>query len=156
MKSTVYFQVAPRYAGGSPGMVPEETARRVALQEKDCYDAHLQGIYGPEEKAKAEAKGLDGIVQSQTERGSKLYCEDLITGRKSVRFDCKVKDLRVGDRIIRAVHFGVIERCGIEIAHITSATKGYFRLTLKDLHSSVLGISGSDSLWVERTVSSEV
>ena len=46
-RRTFFFNVAPRYTSGSPAMVPEETALRVAAQEHRSYEHAIAGIYGP-------------------------------------------------------------------------------------------------------------
>lgn len=85
--SKPYFNVAPRYTPGSPAMVDERTARRVAQEEQNGYDQVLTGIYGEEEVRRAKKLGLAGIVEQRIERTSrKLWqVEDLITGEKFER-----------------------------------------------------------------------
>jgi hypothetical protein len=75
-----YFDVRPRYAGGSPAMVPQETAIRVAAQEKEAYAAHLEGVYGEADQKQAQRMGLSWIVFEWWEQGKTLVRVDLITG----------------------------------------------------------------------------
>lgn len=75
---TTYWNVAPRYTSGSPAMVDEATARRVAEQEQAAVAAIMLGMCGPEEKARAERLGLEGIVWSCSGR----IMIDVITGTR--------------------------------------------------------------------------
>lgn len=74
-----HYNVTPRFSPGSPAQVDEETARRVALQEVDCRQRALSGIYGAETAEKAKATGLSGIVYLWAERGKSVDVHDLIT-----------------------------------------------------------------------------
>jgi hypothetical protein len=75
-----YYNVAPRYTSGSPAMVAEDTAIRVAQEELAAH-AHAQtGIYGVDAMERAEREGLDGIAYSCYEARNKMYVHDLITG----------------------------------------------------------------------------
>ena len=76
---SAYFDVRPRYTGGSPAMVDERTARRVARQEADAYPAHLEGWYGPEAATDARERGLAGIVLFEIEHRSGWVIYDLLT-----------------------------------------------------------------------------
>ena len=84
-----HFNVAPRYTPGSPALVPEDIALRVAMQERNSITHALDGSWGPKEKADAERFGLRGIVEFRRERGSgkKSGWEviDLCTGEKFFR-----------------------------------------------------------------------
>lgn len=80
-----HYNVAPRYAGGSPAPVDEATARRVAAEEADSYHNTCAGIYGEEAQRKALAEGLAGIVELRLERADCWIVEDLITGDRFVR-----------------------------------------------------------------------
>jgi len=74
------WNVAPRYTAGSPAMVDTETARRVAIQEKEAIQGHLDGFFGDEAREKAQRLGLAGIVWSTLETHRMLRTTDLITG----------------------------------------------------------------------------
>jgi hypothetical protein len=76
------FDVKPRYSGGSPALVDEATARRVAAQEKDMIVGYLEGIYGEAEKLVAETMGLAWIVWFSSQKGNTVTREDVITGDK--------------------------------------------------------------------------
>lgn len=65
-----FFDVRPRYTPGSPGLVDEATAKRVAAEERESYEHALTGIMGETEKTRAEKLGLRGIVQWKQEKGS--------------------------------------------------------------------------------------
>ena len=92
MRKFVSFNVAPRYSGGSPAGVDEETALRVAAEEKESIRFVLEGCEGPEAKSRAERLGLRGIVEQRTEKGS---------GKKE---GWEVLDLCTGERFFRLSH----------------------------------------------------
>jgi hypothetical protein len=58
MPARVYFEVRPRYTAGSPGMVDEDTAKRLAEEERRSHGYELEGIYGEDRRAEAEKRGL--------------------------------------------------------------------------------------------------
>jgi hypothetical protein len=88
---SIYWDVAPRYTGGSPAMVDRETARRVAVQEKLSYEHALKGIYGPLEQVKAAGLGLAGIVEERYERAKGWQVRDVITEEEFFRpFEVRV------------------------------------------------------------------
>lgn len=74
-----HFNVAPRYTPGSPAMVDERTALRVAMEERGQYPFVLQGVSGLTEQLIAKDKGLDGIVECRVERPGFWIVTDLIT-----------------------------------------------------------------------------
>ena len=80
-----WFNVAPRYSPGSPALVSQAIAERVAADEVDFYRAVLEGVYGPDEVARAQQLGLDGIVEERVERHDGELVRDVITGRESFR-----------------------------------------------------------------------
>jgi hypothetical protein len=84
-----HFNVAPRYSPGSPALVDEGIARKVAEDEKRFIEHALEGVWGEAQKARAEKLGLRGIVEYRVEKGSgkKLgwQVEDLCTGEKFFR-----------------------------------------------------------------------
>jgi len=94
-----HYNVAPRYTPGSPAMVNQEIAERVAAQEKSSIQHALEGTWGPEEQARAERLGLRGIVEFREERGSgKKYgweVTDLCTGERFFRL-CTESLLKLG------------------------------------------------------------
>ncbi len=73
------YEVMPRYTAGSPAMVDEHIALRVAEQEKKAYPGHLEGVYGDAWKFVAQTEGLDGIVVRSTRVSQYI---DVITGRE--------------------------------------------------------------------------
>lgn len=83
-RKTGFYDVRPRYTPGSPGLVDEATAQRVAKEERESYEHALSGIMGEIDKARAEKLGLRGIVQWKQEKGAgkKQGWEvvDLVTG----------------------------------------------------------------------------
>lgn len=80
-----HYNVRPRYTPGSPSGVPEETAMKVAADEKKAYERTLTGVYGEEERAKAEKEGLLGIAEEVVERRKHWDVRDLITGETYTR-----------------------------------------------------------------------
>lgn len=74
-----WYSVAPRYTAGSPAQVDQATAARVVEEERRAYPPTLEGVYGAEAKAEAEAKGLRGIVWSWRQRGALIVWHDEIT-----------------------------------------------------------------------------
>ena len=76
------FNVAPRYTAGSPAMVDEATARRVAIQEKDAIEGVLEGVWGEGSQKLAEELGLDLISFEMVERPKGWEVYDLITGKE--------------------------------------------------------------------------
>ena len=85
MRATGYYNVAPRYTGGSPAMVSGDIAQRVAVEERDAYERTLEGWYGPDARATAETRGLRRIAEVVTERAGCWIVEDLITGEHYIR-----------------------------------------------------------------------
>lgn len=81
---TVRCRVRPRYTPGSPGMVSEQIALQVAREEKEGYQASLDGLYGDAQKQRAQALGLRRIAYVMVESGSgkkfRWLVQDLITG----------------------------------------------------------------------------
>lgn len=80
-----HFNVAPVYSGGSPAQVDEQTTLKVAKDEQEGYERHIEGAYGPQAKQDAEKRGLSGIVEQRFEKSSGWYVLDLITGERSYR-----------------------------------------------------------------------
>lgn len=80
-RRNVTFQVRPRYTPGSPAMVDAATANRVAVEEREFIKHALEGVWGEEQKARAEKLGLDFIAYAMVERRDGWYVEDLITGK---------------------------------------------------------------------------
>lgn len=93
-----HFNVVPRYTCGSPANADEGLALRVAQQEREAFETALKGIYGLEEKAKAELMGLDGIVEHRQEGRRCWLVHDLLTDQQFKRpFPTTL--LRVGQRV---------------------------------------------------------
>ena len=85
MKNPVHFYVRPRYTPGSPGMVSQELAERIAREEKDSYETNLTGIYGQAGIDRANKLGLFGISESKKEMKKGWEVHDLITGETYLR-----------------------------------------------------------------------
>ncbi len=100
MPRNVSFSVAPRYTPGSPGLVDEETALRVASQEKETYEVAAEGAYGVDFQRIAREKGLGGIVEKRIERGQGWDVTDLITGRLFRREITKASKIQSGDTLV--------------------------------------------------------
>lgn len=80
-----YFNVRPRYAGGSPAMVDERTALRVARDETEGHHRAMEGAYGETEIERAKREGLFGVAEQVTERADAWIVLDLCTGDRYVR-----------------------------------------------------------------------
>jgi hypothetical protein len=82
--SRPYAYVRPRYSAGSPSMVTDDTALRVADDEKSDYEHILEGIEGEASQNRAKILGLRGIAYVMAEKGSgknfRWLIQDLITG----------------------------------------------------------------------------
>lgn len=140
-----YYTVAPRYTCGSPALVPEVIAERVAKQEKDAYAYVLEGIEGEQRKALAERLGLRGIAEWKIEKGS---------GKKH---GWEVLDLCTGERFFRltpeALHklgwrrydeLDGWERRLVDAdppKDLQDPTKGFYKLT-PDRSGSIVGFGG--------------
>jgi hypothetical protein len=80
-----HFNVAPRYSAGSPALVDESIALRVALQEQDCYDCAKDGRYGADMQKQAASMGLSGIVELRAETKDGWAVLDLLTQESFTR-----------------------------------------------------------------------
>jgi len=83
--------VRPRYSCGSGAMVHDAVALKVAREEREDYAHALSGIYGEEQKKRAELLGLRGIAVAMAEQGSgrnfRWLVFDLVTGECYRRHD---------------------------------------------------------------------
>ena len=83
------FHVRPRYSCGSPAMVSEAIALRVAADETRAHSHALEGVYGPLLHTRATTLGLSGVICALTESGSgrnfRWQVRDLITGERTLR-----------------------------------------------------------------------
>lgn len=83
-RASVRCHVRPRYSGGSPAMVHDHIALQVARDEKTDYERALEGVYGEEQKKRAEVLGLRGTAYAMAEKGSgrnfRWLIYDLVTG----------------------------------------------------------------------------
>jgi hypothetical protein len=83
------FHVRPRYTPGSPAMVHDNIALKVAKEEAWAHEQALTGIWGEDEKKRAETLGLDGIAYVMFEKGSgrqfRWHVWDLITNVETRR-----------------------------------------------------------------------
>lgn len=106
--TNLHYNVAPRYSAGSPAMVDERTALRVAEDEKDAFEAALCGVYGEAAMEEALALGLGGIVELRHEVGRGWRCEDALTGRRFLRIPTTARGIQRGDVVIRLDSIGVV------------------------------------------------
>lgn len=108
MARQFWYTVHPRYTPGSPALVDENTAKRVAMEEKRGYADALKGRDGEGKQRQAENQGLVGIVGAYTDRNRGKYTErswlDLCTGEEGM------DKLQEGKRWTR---FG--GRCGVSV-----------------------------------------
>jgi hypothetical protein len=84
-RQPVHYNVAPRHTSGSPAMVDERTALRVARQERVSYERSLEGFYGEESREKAQEAGISGIVEVRREKKKSWDVLDLCTGERFER-----------------------------------------------------------------------
>lgn len=77
-----HFNVAPRYTSGSPAMVDEATALRVANQERKQWTNEGEGFFGKEARDRALKVGLDLISFEMVERPKGWEVYDLITKKQ--------------------------------------------------------------------------
>ena len=80
-----HFSVAPRYGPGSPALVDQATALRVARDEEGCYQHANVGRYGEVDQTKAQTQGLVGIAEVRVETKKGWDVLDLITGERYLR-----------------------------------------------------------------------
>ncbi len=78
-RSSISYNVAPRYTSGSPAMVPFDTALRVAEQEHAAWHSLVGGREGEARQAHAENHGRDRIVVCVRD-AAKRKGFDMITG----------------------------------------------------------------------------
>ena len=92
-----FYQVTPRYTGGSPAQVDEATAKRVAQAEREAYRWIMQaGVGAGSERKLAENYGLAGIVEALTEQGNGWAVWDMLTDQHYIRpftAKCQIADL---------------------------------------------------------------
>lgn len=74
-----FYHVAPRYTGGSPALVSEFIAHRVAEQEKNGHEQALSGFWGDQQKLRAERLGLRGVAELREETKKGWLIFDLCT-----------------------------------------------------------------------------
>lgn len=79
-----FYHVAPRFTAGSPSMVDEETAARVAADELNAAAAIVDGLLGAEELERLGREGVEGIAYATSESRRSQYVYDLITGEHFV------------------------------------------------------------------------
>jgi hypothetical protein len=122
----VSYNVRPRYTGGSPAMVDERTARRVAESEQDSYEAALEGIYGPEYQERADSLGVRGIAEAVYETRKGWEVEDLITGERYLRpFDEKMRNS--GWLTLQELEDWAKDRVQAELPHIARSAQRTIR-----------------------------
>jgi hypothetical protein len=93
----------PRYTPGSPGMVSEQQAYRVAYEERAAFEHCKTGVYGASLQARAQRLGLSGIAERRIEHGGGWLVIDLVTGDEVLRVGIKAKKLQAGDTVRRVL-----------------------------------------------------
>ena len=78
-KNKTFFYVRPRYTPGSPALVDQKTAEKVAREEADAFNHAREGVYGAEEAFRARKLGLHRIAYTMTERKNGFDVVDLLT-----------------------------------------------------------------------------
>ena len=88
-RKRLQFHVRPRYTAGSPALVHDTVALKVAEEEARAYEHALSGSWGEDEKKRAETLGLNDIVYAMFEKGSgrqfRWHVWDLITNVETRR-----------------------------------------------------------------------
>lgn len=79
------YNVAPRYTPGSPAIVTEDMALRIAKEEENMYNEARSGLYGGEMREKALKLGASGIVELRYETPKGWDVLDVITGETLLR-----------------------------------------------------------------------
>lgn len=81
------FNVRPRYTGGSPGAFfnSPQTTFRVAQQEVEAREHALEGIFGDEQKQRAERLGVEAIAYALYEERGGWKVMDMLTGETYLR-----------------------------------------------------------------------
>jgi len=80
-----HYNVAPRYTAGSPALVREEIALRVAQDEEGGHQHANVGRYGQEKQVTSKEIGLSGIVELRAETKKGWDVLDVITGERFIR-----------------------------------------------------------------------
>lgn len=84
-----HYHVSPRYCSGSPAMVDERMANRLANEEPNFYNMALSGALGDFHQSEAREWGLHGIVEWRMECAYGWLTHDLITDEYWVQpFSC--------------------------------------------------------------------
>jgi hypothetical protein len=95
-------------------MVRDAIALRVAEQEREDYEQALSGLYGEQQKKRAELLGLRGIATAMAEQGSgksfRWLIYDLVTDECFLRLD----DLGI-ERLGFTPYLALSERARAEI-----------------------------------------
>lgn len=81
-RNPTYYNVRPRYTPGSPAQVPQETAERVAEEERHGWEVSLSGAYGHANVEVAKVCGLAGIVEARVEYRKGWKVHDLLTNER--------------------------------------------------------------------------
>lgn len=86
-RTRYYFNVEPRYTPGSPAMISEHLAMRLAGSELTAFNLAKDGRYGDDKAKKARELGPSNIVFVMRElpRGKGWDVLDLVTGERSTR-----------------------------------------------------------------------
>lgn len=101
-KAKTYWNLKPRYTGGSPAAVwDEKLALHVAAGEKTAWEHALAGAYGENDRKLADAFGLGGIVEETVEKGGKWHVRDVLTNRRFVRERKPAKKIHIGEILTR-------------------------------------------------------
>lgn len=76
----------PRYTPGSPAAFFRDftEAKHIADEERASFLRYKEGVFGEENRLKAERLGLRGIVELHKVLGDRIEVEDEITGERSV------------------------------------------------------------------------
>lgn len=125
---TVLYEVAPRYTPGSPAMVPEETARRVARQENQAYQDAISWSMHPKHEL-ARQKGVSWIVWERVEVRGRVYKRCMLTDEMheyvAVKPIHRVKEGTLAGALVQIVRQS--KRTGMITAQMVSDRGAYKR-----------------------------
>lgn len=77
-----YWDVIPRYSGGSPAGVDEHTAKSVAKDEENLIKGYREGWFDNESQKIAQDIGLAGVVLQCWEERGQIVKRCFLTGRE--------------------------------------------------------------------------
>lgn len=143
-----FYHVAPRYSAGSPALVHETIALRVAEEEKRGHEHALSGAWGDAQKLRAERLGLRGIAEYREETRKGWLILDLCTEERLLKlYDSAIEkagfrrffDLDPGEQhVLRANPLPGVEDVEHEWYKLDFALRAHFTESVKVYRPEVL------------------